>query len=97
MRYLDKRASKKLKVENETKMMQGWAAISKSMSMRNQRQQGNQRAAHTQPPGAAPLPPGAPKAKGGGKGKGEAGGQDNGGVSWVTVSVEEHDDGYSVL
>ena len=81
MRDLDKRASKKLKADNETKMMQGFAAISKSISMPNQRNQGNQRAAHIQPPGAAPVPPGPPKGKGGGKGKGKAGGKGNGGVN----------------
>ena len=59
MRDLDKRASKKLKVENETKMMQGWAAISKSVSMSNQRQQGSQRTARIQPPSAAPVPLGS--------------------------------------
>ena len=40
MRELDKRASKKLKADNEAKMMQGFAAISKSMANPNQRNQG---------------------------------------------------------
>ena len=72
MRDLDKRAAKKLKSENETKMMQGFAAISRSMSNPNQRSQGNQRANQTpriQPPGAAPVPPTNSYGKGGGKGK----------------------------
>jgi hypothetical protein len=83
MRDLDKRAAKKLKSENETKMMQGFAAISRSMSNPNQRSQGNQRANQTpriQPPGAAPVPPMNPYGKGGGKGEGKGGGKGNGGV-----------------
>jgi hypothetical protein len=77
---LGKRASKKLKADNEAKMMQGFAAISKSMANPNQRNQRTQRAARIQPPGAAPVPPGQPYGKGGGKGKGKAGGKGNGGV-----------------
>jgi hypothetical protein len=80
---LDKRAAKKLKSDNETKMMQSFAAISKSISNPNQRSQGNQRANQTpriQPPGVAPVPPMNPYGKGGGKGKGKGGGKGNGGV-----------------
>jgi hypothetical protein len=84
MRDLDKRAAKKLKSDNETKMMQGFAAISKGFAANpNQRNQGNQRANQTpriQPPRAAPVPPTHPYGKGGGKGKGKAGGKGNGGV-----------------
>ena len=80
MRDLDKRASKKLKADNETNMMQGFTAMSKSMAMPNQGNQDNQRSTYIQPPGAAPVPPGAPRGKGGGKGKGKAGGKGNGEV-----------------
>ena len=83
MRDLDKRAATKLKSDNGTKMMQGCAAISKSMSNPNQRNQGNQRANQTpriQPPVAAHVPPMHPYGKGGGKGEGKGGGKGNGGV-----------------
>ena len=84
MRDLDKRAAKKLKADNETKMMQGFATISKGFAANpNLRNQGNQRANQTpriQPPGAAPVPPTHPYGKGGGKGKGKTGGKGNGGV-----------------
>ena len=84
MRDLDKRATKKLKADNETKMMQGFAAISRSLANPNQRNQGTPRAANIQSPGAAPVPPAHPYGKGGGKGKGAgkgAGGKGNGGVN----------------
>ena len=69
MRGLDKRASTKLKADNESTVMQGVAAI----SMPNQRRQVYRGSAYTQSPGVAP---GAPR----GQGKGNAGGKSNGRV-----------------
>ena len=77
MRDLDKRAMKQFKSDSETKLMQGFAAVSK-MNLNNQRAPGRQQ---NQNP-LVPLgpPPFAPSGKGGGGGKGRGKGKGNGGV-----------------
>ena len=81
MRDLDKRAMKQFKSDSETKLMQGFAAVSK-MNLNNQRSSGGQpNQKHLQPPGPPPFAPtgkGGGGGKGAGKGKGK--GKGNGGV-----------------
>ena len=75
MRELHKRASKRLKADNEATIVQGFAVISNSMANPSPRNQGNSRAAYMQAPGPAPMPPGHPIGKGGDKGKGKGEGK----------------------